>query len=55
MASQRLGEPGVLETRQYDSEGRQILDGGRVLGQRDQRDQVDESRRIEDVSDQLEK
>ena len=54
MASQRLGEPGVMETRQYDSDGRQILEGGRGLGQREG-SVVDESRRIEDVSDELEK
>jgi hypothetical protein len=50
-ASQNLGEPIIHETRHYDSEGRQILEDGRVLGQGNS---GSEARRIEDVSDKQE-
>jgi hypothetical protein len=50
-ASQNLGEPAVRETRYYDAEGRQILEGGRVLGQGGA---GGETRRIEDVTDEQE-
>jgi len=50
-ASQNLGEPAVHETRYYDSEGRQVLEGGRVLGQGNT---AGEARRIEDVTDEQE-
>jgi hypothetical protein len=50
-ASQNLGEPAVHETRNYDSDGRQILEGGRVLGQGNS---GGENRRIEDVTDEQE-
>ncbi|KAE9377981.1 hypothetical protein N431DRAFT_435144 [Stipitochalara longipes BDJ] len=50
-ASQNLGEPVIQETRHYDSDGRQILQDGRVLGQGSS---DGETRRIEDVTDQQE-
>lgn len=31
--SQNIGEPAIQETRRYDSEGRQILEDGRILSQ----------------------
>jgi hypothetical protein len=46
--SQNLGEPPVQETRHYDADGRQVLDGGRTLGQGSERgrieDETDESK-----------
>jgi len=51
IATQKLGEPIVHETRNYDSEGRQILDDGRELGQGSS---GNEARRIEDVTDEKE-
>jgi hypothetical protein len=50
-ASQNLGEPIVHETRHYDSEGRQILENGKLLGQGNS---GSDARRIEDVSDEQE-
>jgi hypothetical protein len=50
-ASQNLGEPAIHETRYYDSEGRQILVGGRVL---ERGNAGGETRRIEDVTDEQE-
>jgi hypothetical protein len=50
-ASQNLGEPTVRETRYYDAEGRQILEGGRVLGHGNT---GGETMRIEDVTDEQE-
>jgi len=47
-ASQNLGEPVVQETRHYDSDGRQILQDGRVLGQGSS---AGDSMRIEDVTE----
>lgn len=32
--SQRLGEPAVQETRVFDGEGRQVLEGGRTVGRK---------------------
>jgi hypothetical protein len=49
--SQNLGEPIVHKTRQFDSEGRQILEDGRALRQGTS---GSEARRIEDVSDEPE-
>jgi hypothetical protein len=51
IATQKLGEPIVHETRNFDSEGRQILDDGRALGQGSS---GNEARRIEDVTDEKE-
>jgi len=55
-ASQNLGEPVVQETRNYDSDGRQILEDGRTLGQGNSgsEDRRIEDRRIEDVTDERE-
>jgi len=47
--SHNLGEPAVHETRYYDAQGNQILEGGRVLGQSNA---GAETRRIEDVTDE---
>jgi hypothetical protein len=44
--TQRLGEPVVQETRSYDSAGQERIIGG---------NEADNSRRIEDVSDQAER
>jgi hypothetical protein len=51
MTAQQLGQPAVQESRYYDAEGRQILEGGRVLGQSVQSG-ASEQRRIEDVSEE---
>jgi hypothetical protein len=51
IATQKLGEPVVHETRNYDSGGRQILDNGMPLGQGNS---GNEARRIEDVTDEEE-
>jgi hypothetical protein len=32
--SQKLGGPAIQDVRQYDSEGRPVLEGGRTLGAR---------------------
>ncbi|TVY82280.1 hypothetical protein LSUE1_G006280 [Lachnellula suecica] len=48
--SQTLGEPAMQETRHYNSEGKQILEGGRVLGQGNE--SAGNARRIEDVTDE---
>ncbi|KAF8856135.1 hypothetical protein BDZ45DRAFT_675691 [Acephala macrosclerotiorum] len=50
--SQNLGQPMVTETRKYDSEGRQILEDGRTLGNGSGwYGNANANRRIEDVSD----
>jgi len=50
MRAQNLGEPVIQETRRFDSEGRQILEDGRTLGQGAGYGVA--NRRIEDVSDE---
>ncbi|TVY34114.1 hypothetical protein LOCC1_G007790 [Lachnellula occidentalis] len=50
--SQNLGQPPIQETRKFDANGRQILEGGQTLGQgQGQGGSGDASRRIEDVTD----
>lgn len=51
--SQSFGQPAVQETRKYDANGRQILEGGKTLGQGQGQGQSggNASRRIEDVTD----
>lgn len=44
-ATQNLGEPAVQETRHYDAQGRELLEGAGSAGG------ADTSRRIEDVTD----
>ncbi|KAM0723717.1 hypothetical protein Q7P37_000707 [Cladosporium fusiforme] len=44
-ATQNIGEPAVEQTRHYDSQGRELLEGAGSAGG------ADASRRIEDVSD----
>ena len=44
-STQNLGEPVVQETRHYDPQGRELLEGGGGIGSNGG------SRRIEDVSD----
>jgi len=47
--AQNLGEPVIQEIRRFDSEGRQVLEDGRTLGQGAGYGVA--NRRIEDVSD----
>jgi len=55
--SQNLGQPAIRETRNYDANGRQVLEGERTLGQGqlsgsgDANGIVNGGRRIEDVTD----
>ncbi|TVY16348.1 hypothetical protein LARI1_G005347 [Lachnellula arida] len=49
--SQRVGQPAIQETRNYDAHGRQILEDGKTLGQGQGQGGGNASRRIEDVTD----
>jgi len=48
--SQNLGEPAVQETRFFDAEGREVLEGGRTVGAG--RGQVGRIEGVEEVGDE---